>query len=116
MTMAAPVALAGSGRNGVSAGMSFASLPSAPGAPSGHSGRVFVDCARANTVKQQTPRRVRWVFISRRELIAPRRNFQSDNVRLTRLSDIVGSEIPPPRNYRWQSPQLMSYSAVQLNP
>src|ERR1051326_3328850 len=43
MMKAAPVALAESGRNGVSVGMSLSSLPCASGAPAGQSGKaVFV--------------------------------------------------------------------------
>src|ERR1700722_2643781 len=34
--MPAPVAISGAGQKGVSVGMSLSSLPSAPGAPSGH--------------------------------------------------------------------------------
>ncbi len=52
MTITAPVALFVSGKNGVSVGMSWPALPSAPGAPSGQSSMVSFGCARASDVNR----------------------------------------------------------------
>ena len=63
MTMAAPVAFAGSGKNGVSVGTSFSALPSAPGAPSGQSGNELVGCAWATAKHPNRVIKARRVFI-----------------------------------------------------
>src|ERR1700689_1906869 len=57
--MAAPVALSGSGRNAVRVGMSFGSLPKAPGAPSGQSGMGAAGSDCANTVPWPRAKRPR---------------------------------------------------------
>src|SRR6266850_459059 len=61
--MAAPVALSGSGKYGVMVGMSLSSLPSAPGAPSGHKGIGSLVSARIRVADNNRAASVEKVFM-----------------------------------------------------
>src|SRR4051794_31779687 len=65
--MAAPVALSGLGKNGVSVGTSLSPFPSAPGAPSGHrmiAGRVSAPTATQVKVDRKRPTNKKTAFMA----------------------------------------------------